>query len=117
MHIFSTLLTIRVDEHHRYCMMEWTCCRWCWVVKGCTSLHEILIIGAVNIVGILSDLFPIYSVVQHWLLARDCDRVAFGLLLSLHRCSKIDYQYFMETRASLDDLTSTATPHSIIQYW
>ena len=116
MPIFSTLLTIRVDKRHQYYMMEWACCRCSLVIKRCMSLHVILIIDAVNIIGILSDPFPIYSVSQHWLLATDSDRVV-GLLLSLHPCSNIDYQYFMETCASLDYLTSVATPHSIIQYW
>ena len=50
------------------------------------------VIGAVNIIGALSNPFPIYTVVQHWLLATNCDCNAIGLLLSRHSCTKIDNQ-------------------------
>ena len=68
-----------------------------------------IVIGAANIIAVLSDTVPSYTVVQHWLLATDHDHIAVGLSLSLHPCSKINYHYFMETCASLDNPTLTAT--------
>ena len=47
----------------------------------------LIVISAVNIIGVLSDPVPIYTVVQHWILAIDCDCIAIGFSLSLHPCS------------------------------
>ena len=69
----------------------------------------LIVTSAVNIIRIPSNLVPIYTVVQRWLLATDHNRIGAGLSLSLHPCSKIDYQYFMETRALLDDPTPMVT--------
>ena len=45
----------------------------------------LIVIGTVNIIGVLSDPVSIYTVVQHWRLATDCDRIAVGLpLVSIH---------------------------------
>ena len=55
----------------------------------------LIVISAVNIIGVPSDLVSIYTVVQCWLLTNDCNRIDVGLSLNLHPCSKIDYQYFM----------------------
>ena len=41
----------------------------------------LVVIGAVNIIGILNDPVPIQV-----FLATDCDCIAVGLLLSLHPC-------------------------------
>ena len=40
MPIFSTLPAIRADKRRRCCVMEWACCRWCQILKGCVSLHK-----------------------------------------------------------------------------
>ena len=47
--IFSTLLAIRDDKRHRCCVMEWACCRWCQILKGCVSLHEAFAVGNITI--------------------------------------------------------------------
>ena len=51
------------------------------------------------------------TVVQHWLLPIDRDRIAVGLSLSLHpvRTNWLSYK-FVETRVSLDNQTPTAFP-------
>ena len=49
----------------------------------------LIVIGTVNIIGALSNLVPFYIVVQHWLLATDCNCIAVGLSLGLHPFSKI----------------------------
>ena len=36
--------------------------------------------------GAVSDLFFVYIVVEHWLLATECDFIAIGLSWSLHPC-------------------------------
>ena len=51
----------------------------------------IIVIGAVNIIGIISDLVPNYTVVQHWVLSTDRDLIAVGMLLSFDSCSEIIY--------------------------
>ena len=48
-----------------------------------------IVIGTVNIIGILSDPVPIFTGVQHWLLATNRDRIAVGLSLSLYPCIKL----------------------------
>ena len=48
----------------------------------------LIVISTVNIIGIVSDLVPIYTVVEHWLLANDHDCIAVGFSLSLHPCGK-----------------------------
>ena len=50
----------------------------------------LIVIDTVNIIGALSDLVPIYAVVQHYLLTTGCDCIAVGLSLSLHPCSTLD---------------------------
>ena len=75
----------------------------------CFSQGCYLSVSVVNIIGVLSDPVPIYTAVQHWLLATNHDRIATGLSLSLHPCSKTDYEYFMLTCAPLDVLTPTVT--------
>ena len=46
----------------------------------------LIVIVAVNIIGVLNDPVPIYTVVQHWLLATDHHDIAVGLLLGLRPC-------------------------------
>ena len=85
--------------------------RWGWIWVGIPQqafFSGLTVIGAVNIIGAINDLVPIYTVVQHWLLATNRDCIAVGLSLSLHPCSEIVHQYFMETHASLEDPTQTA---------
>ena len=36
--------------------------------------------------GTLSDLFSVYSVVEHWLLTTECDCITIGLSCSLYPC-------------------------------
>ena len=48
-------------------------------------------IGDVKIIGVLSNQVPIDTVVQHWLLATNGDRITVGLPLNLYPSSKVDY--------------------------
>ena len=51
----------------------------------------LIVISAVNNIGTPNDPVPIYTVVQHCLLATDHNRIAVGLSsLSLYPCSKIN---------------------------
>ena len=52
----------------------------------------LLVIGTVDIIGVLSNPVPIYmyTVVQRWLLATDRDCIAIGLSLSLHPCIELN---------------------------
>ena len=54
----------------------------------CPWFSGLIVVNA-NIFGTLSDPAPINTVVQHWLLATNHDRIDVGLLLSLHLYSKI----------------------------
>ena len=49
----------------------------------------LIVIGTVNITGVLNDPIPFYTAVQHWLMATGLDHTVVGLLLSLHPCNKI----------------------------
>ena len=43
--------------------------------------------GAINIIGVLSDPVLFYIAFQHWFLATNCDCITINLSLSLHPCS------------------------------
>ena len=38
--LHTARFNIRADKCHRCCVMEWACCRWCRILKGCVSLHK-----------------------------------------------------------------------------
>ena len=63
---------------------------WTWVgIPEQVFSWLIIVIGAVNIICLISDQVPIWTVVPHWLLAIDRDHIIVGLLSRLHPCMNI----------------------------
>ena len=50
---------------------------------------ELIVISAVNIISVLSDPVPFYTVVQHWHLSINRDHVAVGFVIESPSMLKI----------------------------